>query len=154
MKAVGPGGRKTALRLAGSFTRLRSMTKRDNVHWRESTMTADQNDLDEVGGGNSEGEAEPLTATGERSRREAEFARRALIRAGWAVPVVLGVGLPRQASASPLGGYAGRLHIDTPGLAVDPDPLCGTGGALPGMYCGPHIDIPHGDMGGTTGTDP
>ena len=46
-----------------------------------------------------------------RSVREKTFARRALLRAGWTVPVVLSVGLPRNALAGSVHGDTGVIGI-------------------------------------------
>jgi hypothetical protein len=52
-----------------------------------------------------------------KARRQKEFSRRALIAAGWAVPVVLSVGLNNKAVALPLSGHVdtghGDFHDDT-----------------------------------------
>jgi hypothetical protein len=52
-----------------------------------------------IEGQTSDGTRDKLDSETKRSRREADFARRALIRAGWTVPVVLAVGLTRDPKA-------------------------------------------------------
>jgi hypothetical protein len=87
-------------------------------------MDTDRDAVTETDGQSASG-AEPAAATEERSRREAEFARRTLIRAGWAVPVVLAAGLPREARAGVLLPY--ELHLDVgecDGLHGDTPPVC------------------------------
>ena len=64
-----------------------------------------------------------------KAKRQREFSRRALIAAGWAVPVVLGVGLSKVSSASSISP-----HLDGP-----PDAHADAGG--PGGPP-PHIDGP------------
>jgi hypothetical protein len=50
----------------------------------------------------------------ERAAREETFSRRALLQAGWTVPVIVAVGLRETAHASP---HADRSHADVRGHA-------------------------------------
>jgi hypothetical protein len=51
-------------------------------------------------GAASETDGSPLASREARPERERSFARRALIQAGWSVPIITGLVFPRNATAS------------------------------------------------------
>ena len=72
----------------------------------------------------------------EQATRQASFSRRALLEAGWSVPVILAVGLPAQATAA----SPGRTHSDNTRKHSD------SVSTLPGLP-DVHLDIgPHSDF--------
>lgn len=77
-------------------------------------MSQDRDDFpqgSEVVTNGTEGESTP--ATGETAEdREASFSRRALLHAGWTVPVILTVAPPRAFAQSP-GGQHGDSTVHT-----------------------------------------
>ena len=104
-----------------------------------------------MGGDRREGDA-GMTPDPSREAREREFSRRQLLRAGWAVPVVLSLGLAACDDGGDDGGqsqHTDRPHSDA-GHADAPhiDQPAGPGTT--------HADVPHADSNdgrGPTHTD-
>jgi len=71
--------------------------------------------------------ADTTVPDGQRAEREADFTRRALLRAGWTAPAILAVAVPQTA-------FAQSSHTDVPHSDGHSD-----------HSDGPHSDAPHTD---------
>ena len=89
---------------------------------------ADKNDSDQHGAEDTPAKRE-AAETDERHALEISFARRALLKSCWTVPVVIAVRPPRAYAQSPMHTDAVPPHTDTPHADT------GT----------PHTDTPHAD---------
>ncbi|MGH7389315.1 MAG: hypothetical protein ACREM3_07625 [Candidatus Rokuibacteriota bacterium] len=84
---------------------------------------------------------EPTVRGGaEPAARDGDLTRRALIQAGWTLPVVLAVKLPTDAFAQYAHGDTGGSHDDVIGGHDDAPPHSDTHGDVPD-----HTDVPHDD---------
>ena len=86
---------------------------------------------------------QPLPTGTARAEREVDFARRALLQAGWTVPVVIAAGLPRTAHAITPVPHTDNPHVDTPH----------TDGPHTDHADTPHVDSPHSDATHTDHSD-